>query len=120
MFRFTYSIKDVGFLNDTEYLDIEIIDESGGFTVQLDSLKLREIYQAHKDVVVDIAKKHLMFSDSYLRALSKAFPDLVSEAQAKELIYGTPLSQNEIGKRPMSKLTQDILEEMERAVSDSK
>lgn len=111
--RFTYMIKDVDFIKNKDHLEIDIIDEKGLFEKQLESLALKDIYQGHKDIVVDIAKKHKLFSRAYIEALSKEFVGFVTPDEVRQLIYGVPLSEDEVGNRPLSKLTQDLLEEMD-------
>ena len=92
---------------------MEIYDDEGLYQEQMDVLKLKDIYQGHRDIITDLARKHLMFSDTYIKALTDEFKDFVSEAEVKELIYGVPLSVENAGNRPLSKFTRDILKEME-------
>ena len=75
--------------------------------------ELEKIYQGHKDIVLDIAKKHRIFSDEYLKSLIDEFSLPDSVQTLKELIYNAPLDSGKRNNRPLAKLTQDILEEME-------
>ena len=112
IFRFSYSITNADFYKNENSVEVEIFDDDGMYREQMDILKLRDIYQGHRDIITDLARKHLMFSDTYIEALAREFED-ISEAEVKELIYGVPLSVENAGNRPLSKFTRDILKEME-------
>ena len=112
--RFSYKIKGSDYYKNKESLEVILTDISDEYREQIDYLKLQEIYQGHKDVLVDIIKKRTIFPDTYLTALAEKFPSLVSIQSAKELVYGVPLSKESQGKRPLSKFTQDILDEINK------
>ena len=113
MFRFSYSIKDANFTRDEEQIDIVILVNHEKYREQIDQLKLEDIYQGHKDIVLDIAKKHRIFSDEYLQSLIDEFSLPDSVQTLKELIYNVPLDSVKRNNRPLAKFTQDIIEEME-------
>ena len=113
MFRFSYSIKDADFTRDEEFIDIVILVNHEKYREQINQLELEKIYQGHKDIVLDIAKKHRIFSDEYLKSLIDEFSLPDSVQTLKELIYNAPLDSGKRNNRPLAKLTQDILEEME-------
>ena len=113
MFRFSYSIKGADFYKNEDSIDIEIIPNDEKYQEQIDDLQLKKIYQGHKDIVLDIAQKHRIFSDEYLQSIKEEFGFHDSVQTLKELIYNVPLDSEKRNTRPLSKLTQDILEEME-------
>lgn len=113
IFRFSYSVNNADFYKNENSVEVEIYDDEGLYQEQMDVLKLKDIYQGHRDIITDLARKHLIFSDAYIKALADEFKNFVSEAEVKELIYGVPLSVENAGNRPLSKFTRDILKEME-------
>ena len=111
--RFTYHILGSEYLREKEYLNIklEVLDEA--YLEQVDILKLEELYNYHKDIVQDVLKKKQIFSDAYLDSICKEFPKLFeSEEDIKELVYGVPVKEDEYGKRPLSKMIHDIVNEV--------
>ena len=113
LLRFTYHILGSEYLREKEYLNIklEVLDEA--YLEQVDILKLEEPYNYHKDIVQDVLKKKQIFSDAYLDSICKEFPKLFeSEEDIKELVYGVPVKEDEYGKRPLSKMIHDIVNEV--------
>ena len=74
--------------------------------------KVREMF-LRKIGDVDIVNKHRIFSEKYLQTLCQEFDFLDSVQELRELIYNVPLDKDRRNDRPLSKLTQDILEEIE-------
>ena len=112
--RFSYKIKGSDFLKNKESLEVTLNNIPDEYIEQINRLKLLEIYHGHRDVLVDIIKKRTIFPEIYLNALAEKFPSLISIQSAKELIYGVPLSKESQGNRPLSKFTQDILDEINK------
>ena len=112
MAKFSFSLKNVDFLDkESIVVDIKATDEK--YNGQINALCLKKIYQYHNDIVFDIIRKENVFNDTYVSGLLSDFKDLFSSKQEiKEMIFGVPLSKTEVGARPLSKLTQDILSEL--------
>ena len=110
--RFSFLMKGTDYLENKESLEITLNDIPEKYADQINELKLWEIYQGHKDILTDILKKHMVFSDAYIQALVEKFQSLGDFQSVKELIYGVPMSKEERNNRPLSKFTQDIMDEM--------
>lgn len=113
LLKFTYRILGSNYLADIKDLDIElnILDED--YLVQANTLKLRDLYKHHKDIVQDVLKKRQIFSDAYLESLRKEFSVLFeTQKDVEELIYGISLKKENYGKRPLTKMLQDIVSEV--------
>lgn len=110
--KFSFSLKNVDFLNkESIVVEIKATDEK--YNGQINALCLKNIYKYHNDIVFDIIRKENVFNDTYVSGLLSDFKDLFSSKQEiKELIFGVPLTKKEVGSRPLSKLTQDILSEL--------
>lgn len=89
------------------------------YSDQLETLKISKLYELHNDIVFDIIRKSEVFSDVYINSLRTSFPQIFSSSEeVKELLFGVPLSRDDINKRPLSKLTQDIVFEINEARND--
>lgn len=81
---------------------------------QDESLHISELYNEHKDYIMDIFKKYYLYSASRKRELLNCMPDLFhSEEDLWSVIFMNYLSKDCWGKRPLAKLTHDIYKELE-------
>ena len=100
------------FLADESQIGIEIMD----CTVikdNIEKLKLREVYQVHTDLVQECIKKAIVFHPDYLSYLYRTYGDLFeSEEELYRIVYGNYREEVSYGKRPLSKLTSDIMKEL--------
>lgn len=112
LLTFEYYISGMEFLADESQIGIEIMDE----TVIKDNikmLKLREVYQVHTDLVQECIKKAIVFHPDYLSYLYRTYGGLFeSEEELYRIVYGNYLEEVSYGKRPLSKLTSDIMKEL--------
>jgi hypothetical protein len=73
---------------------------------------LNDLYNKHKDYVEEIVYKAQLYNDDYLNDLVDIFSKSgLTEKEITRLIFGNYISLEEYGKRPLSKLTADILEQ---------
>jgi hypothetical protein len=71
---------------------------------------LREVYQCHKDYVREILYKKNAYSDTYKSQLKQLFADMnLGLTEINLFLYGNDLNLDHLGKRPLSKLTYDII-----------
>lgn len=111
--RFTYNILGSNYLKKVDDLDIvlDVLDEN--YLTQAKILRLEELYKHHKDIVQEILKKREIFSDTYMKGLCEEFPNLFkTQEDIEELVYGVSMKKNDYGKRPLSKMMHDIIEEV--------
>ena len=109
---FDYFIKGSNFLNDSFQLGIEI-DSSKMFESNVKILKLRDVYQVHTDIVQECIKRVIVFNPSYLRNIYNMYPELFeSTEELYRMVFGYYLKDTEYGRRPLSKLTKDILSQL--------
>lgn len=91
-------------------------DEKKAWEENIDKLFLKEAYNYHKDYVVELITKYRCNSNEYIETLQKQFPDIIQSVQeAKRFVYGNYLHPNDYLKRPLSKMTHDIVEELEKS-----
>jgi len=75
--------------------------------------KLKEIYEeSHNGEIADIIKKHYITNGKYLEILHKAFPKLGSIEELYNIAFGNYLHDDNLEKRPLSKMTRDIVEQL--------
>lgn len=112
LLTFDFHIKGVDFLNDKQQLGIEIYS-SKEVESNIKFLRLRELYQIHTDVVQECIKKAMMFEPDYLNYLANEYKDLFkSEEELYRILFGNFYEENAYGKRPLSKMTSDILRDL--------
>ena len=82
---------------------------------------LQEIYQSHTDQVYEIMCKALAYSDRRINDLYEAFKIekpkgksklFSSEEEIRDMIFGQYLNEKELHRRPLAKMTHDLLEDL--------
>lgn len=75
----------------------------------MEQFNLEELYQGHKDYVLNLFRKNYIFSDAYIEMLCREFPDiLTSREEVKSLLYLMDIGKSHWGERVLGKLTHDI------------
>ncbi len=75
--------------------------------------KLKEIYEeSHCGEIADIVRKHIVSNGKYLEVLHKAFPKLGTFHELYKIAFGNYYDELHFEKRPLSKLTKDIVEQL--------
>jgi len=75
--------------------------------------RLKEQYSIHNQELNDIIHKRRVFSDSYLIELQKDYPDLIKSFDVAYLLaFGKEFDLINDEKRPLSKFTRDIADEI--------
>ncbi len=75
--------------------------------------KLKEIYEeSHGGEIASIIKKYHITNGKYLEILSKAFPQLGTAEEFYSIAFSNYLNMEDFEKRPLSKLTKDIVEQL--------
>ena len=112
LLTFGYYISGIEFLVDENQIGIEIMDDIV-IRDNIKKLKLREVYQVHADLVQECIKKAIVFHLDYLRHLYRTYGELFeSEEELYRIVYGNYLEEVSYGKRPLAKLTSDIMKEL--------
>ncbi|GHH99743.1 hypothetical protein [Neobacillus kokaensis] len=106
--NFNFNIKSIEFLYDSKYLDITF-DCSSLLQKNKELFHIESQYAIHKDVVQEIFRKKIIYSDSKVKELYNDFQDLFqNKEEVRHLIYGDTLDQEDFLKKPLSKLVQNI------------
>ncbi|WP_457639478.1 HNH endonuclease [Persephonella sp.] len=114
-FSIEYDEKEIGNTNSLNAIESSIkkiiVEQDRGSNVE--KLYLEELYQLHKDIVAEIEFKKRAYPKIRRIFDEKTFDSLEFE-EIYRLIYSNyyPISEEEFLKRPLSKLTFDIYEEL--------
>lgn len=77
-------------------------------------LKLYEAYQYHKDYILEIIEKAILYNDYSIELIQNSFQSLFfDEEEILRCIFGNYYQQEDLLKRPLSKMTRDLLIELE-------
>lgn len=112
LLSFDFYIKGLDFLSDKKQLGIEI-NYNEDFENNVLNLKLNDVYQIHTDLVQEYIKKYMIFNPDYIEDLYEQNSSLFeSREEIYRVVYGNYLEEKDYGKRPLSKLTKDIMEKL--------
>jgi hypothetical protein len=79
----------------------------------IEVFKLEELYTEHRNYVRELIRKRVISNSSYLKNLAKAYDGLfASEAELYNIAFGNLKNEEDYLKRPMAKLTHDIVKEL--------
>lgn len=110
--KFSYLPLNAQFLDDPE--NIEIIIKSEGDSINnINNMKIKSAYSLNNDYAIEIIKKSIMYNKAFKEELLQTYNDLISsEQELNRLIYGNYIDPIDEGKRPLAKLTHDLLKEL--------
>lgn len=75
---------------------------------------MEQLYQQHADVAKDIVMKAQAYNDNYYDGIIHSFQSAgYTKEYINNLIWGTYTNDKQLGKRPFSKFTTDILKQIE-------
>jgi len=79
------------------------------------TFRLNELYNEHKDIVLELIQKAEIYNDSYIDELVNRYEGTLfkNREDLMRLITCGYITDEEISKRPLSKLIKDISEELE-------
>ncbi len=100
----------------TKNIDIELVSSDSRVQTHENIFHLEEIYKQHHDVISEIYAKFYLYPSSRIDELKTMFDEvklsLFSEEELKRFILGNYTDEKDFLKRPLSKLTHDIAEEL--------
>jgi len=112
--KFELKIEDSTFYHAINGFDVELKTEDECAKNSIKSFELDTLYQNHKDIVLELIQKNAIYNESYLDELLSQYEGTLfkNKEDLQRLIYGGYISDEEIGKRPLSKLIKDISNEL--------
>lgn len=80
---------------------------------------LEELYNTHRDIVVDIIMVSRMYTEERIKELRENFDFIFSsDEEILQSLYLNYMTPENLGKRPLAKLTQDISNELGLSITD--
>ena len=108
-FKFTYKVKNINFLNpllDKASVTVEFLHALDG---HIKVFKLKDLYEQHSDHVLELLiKSQVAYSAEYRKYLGSYKGLKFSDNEIDRMILGNYSQEEDIHKRPLSKLYQDI------------
>ncbi len=111
-FQFSITPQNIDFINvEKEQYNFDSFEINlYGNQANLDIFHLEELYMQHKDIVLELLIKKAYYPESYIEELySFGF----SKDEIYRYLFANYKQEKELHKRPLSKLTKDIVEEFE-------
>ncbi|MGU7367956.1 hypothetical protein [Bacillus cereus] len=96
-------------------LEINTTDEELQRKVKksIETFALEDIYNLHLDIVKDLIRNGIVNNKSRIDEIHKEFSDIFgSREEVVQSLYLNYIDEQNLGKRPFSKLTQDICKEL--------
>lgn len=77
---------------------------------QKEILGLETLYSKHNDIGHELFLKQHIYSEDRIMELCESFPELfTSPNEVRQLILGNYIDKKDVGKRPLAKMTRDIM-----------
>lgn len=92
-----------------------VINNSEQCQANIEAFSLSDLYNQHKDYAKEIVFRAVAYESPYLKAIKKEFGRFnLSESEIERIIWGSYINPDEFGKRPLSKLTHDIMQQIKK------
>lgn len=93
-------------------IDFDPADETDVITPLKDKMHIDDLYQQFKDTAEDVVWKRMAYDRGYKEALCKARLDFISNQDVKRFILGMYDGPEDVHKRPLTKLIQDVAKQL--------
>lgn len=110
--RFSYIPLSADYLNDSTKLKVDI-QYMNKFKKNIKNMQIDSAYEIHSDYVQELIKKSKIYTKIFREELLENYSGLISsEEELNRIVFGNYINKNDEEKRPLAKLTHDILEEL--------
>lgn len=116
--NFTLSSKNFNYIFDlSREFSIKLKSSSNKYSSIIksynDAFKIDHLYSMHSDYVQEIIQKAIVYNDIMIKEIYTQYPNLFeSEEEVKQMILGNYTKMENLGRRPLAKLTKDIWSEL--------
>jgi len=113
--NFTLQIQNSNFYRDLDGFAIELETKDKRAKKNIESFELNDLYQNHKDIILELIQKETIYNESYLDELMSYYEGTLfkNREDLLRLITCGYVEESEINKRPLSKLIKDISKELQ-------
>ena len=115
----SYIPKSGSWMSDPEELEVQFkystdnAEFKNKMDDNLDVMGIRRAYDMHKDYVQEILKKAQIYGKGHRENLMRDFPELFSsDEELIQAIFSNYICEEDMLKRPLSKITMDLLKEL--------
>jgi hypothetical protein len=112
--RFVLHVKNSRFYQSTDGFNIKLDTEDPKAKASIDMFNLERLYQHHKDIVLEMLQREAIYNESYLDELYHKYEGTLfkNREDLMLLVHGGYVDEEQINKRPLSKLVKDISAEL--------
>lgn len=114
--KFKLRVEKSNFYHDESGFKIEFKSENTKAQKNIDDLKLQDIYnEGYKDTVLELIQKSQIYNESYVDELYQNYEGTLfkNREDLLRLVTCGYVSDDDLHKRPLSKLIKDISEELD-------
>lgn len=113
--KFSLKIQNSSFYHDENGFDVKIETQEPRAQKIIDDFALQTLYDKHKDIVLELIQKAEIYNESYIDELFNRYEGTLfkNREDLMRLVTCGYIGDEEINKRPLSKLIKDISEELE-------
>ncbi len=107
--------EKIDFLDSKRVMfDIEAIKDDEKVEKHIEVFNLKNLYEEHKDIVAELLQKKEIYNDSYIDELMQKYEGTLfkNREDLLRLVTCGYVSDDDLHKRPLSKLIKDISEEL--------
>jgi len=110
--KFSYIPLSYDYIYDLSQIKIKIKCKNE-ISKNVKIMKIDKAYEVHADYVQELIIKSKIYNKTQIKEYLTAYPNLfMSREDVLRTVYGNYIKENELGKRPLAKLTKDILDEI--------
>ena len=112
---FKLDIKNSQFIYNTDGFEIKLNTTNHRAEKLKEDFALEILYKEHKDIALDLIQKREIYSDSYIEELLEQYGETLfkNKEDLLRLITCGYVNDEDLDKRPLSKLIKDISKELE-------
>ncbi len=112
--KFELKIVNSKFYHSIDGFKLNLDSKDTRAVSHIEDFKLHDLYQNHKDTVLELIQKNAIYNESYIDELMSQYEGTLfkNREDLLRLITCGYITDEEIGKRPLSKLIKDISQEL--------
>jgi hypothetical protein len=113
--KFKLKIEDTTFYHSVDGFKLELKFDDKRAENSAEVFKIQERYKQHKDLILELIQKQEMYPESYIDELLTNYEGTLfkNREDLLRLVTCGYITDEEIGKRPLSKLIKDISKELD-------
>lgn len=112
---FTLHVKDSSFYYDEKGFVAKLQTKDSKVQNNIEDFGLNELYENHKDIVLELIQKSQIYNESYIDELMQNYEGTIfkNREDLMRLITCGYVTDEDLHKRPLSKLIKDISHELD-------